>query len=85
MAGLVPAIIVGAIFVVYRRARNPTITVTAGAHYPSSSGLTLCNRARWYYWVWLLMGGAQRLSAGLSLWLARETSGRNLVAAAATA
>ena len=36
-------------------------------------------------WVWLLMGGAQRLSAGLSLWLARETSGRNLVAAAATA
>jgi putative MFS transporter len=38
-----------------------------------------------YYYVWLLMGGAQLLSAGLSLWLARETSGRNLEVAAATA
>ncbi len=38
-----------------------------------------------YYQVWLLMGGAQLLAAGISLWLARETRGRNLEVAAATA
>jgi hypothetical protein len=38
-----------------------------------------------YYQVWLLMGGAQLLAAGITLWLARETRGRNLEATAATA
>jgi putative MFS transporter len=38
-----------------------------------------------FYYVWLLMAGAQLMSSGLSLWLARETSGRNLEVAAATA
>ena len=38
-----------------------------------------------YYYVWLPMGGAQLMAAGLTLWLARETSGRNLEIAAATA
>ena len=31
------------------------------------------------------MGGAQLMAAGLTLWLAHETSGRNLEVAAATA
>ena len=38
-----------------------------------------------YYQVWLLMGGTQLLAASITLWLARETRGRNLEAAAATA
>ncbi len=35
------------------------------------------------YYVWCLMAGAQFLASGLSLWLARETRGRNLEIAAA--
>ena len=38
-----------------------------------------------YYDVWLLMGGAQLMSCGVTLWLARETNGRNLETAAAAA
>jgi putative MFS transporter len=38
-----------------------------------------------FYYVWLLMAGAQLVASGLSLWLARETKGRNLEIAAATA
>jgi putative MFS transporter len=36
-----------------------------------------------YYQVWLPMGGAQLLASGVTLWLARETRGRNLEVAAA--
>lgn len=37
------------------------------------------------YYVWFLMAGAQFCASGLSLWLARETSGRNLEVASAPA
>ena len=37
------------------------------------------------YYVWCLMAGAQFTSSGITLWLARETRGRNLEVASAAA